>query len=394
MKIDQYDSLLQNNDWLARRDLPVALTLTEILEPVGGPEAVIFPPTYARRGGDNPYAISNFDSNLSPQEAAKTGRIANNCDIDSVGSQGNRMEDSFIHGPLGDLVPQIVIKAGSQVANLLSIGHRIADGAVRFSGLAKEVASVIEELAKNHDASKIARLAPTSLIFGFWNSREKDHQLAIKYPRILSSIIRATNVAVLKRSAQFNPAFDPAAILNGAENTESATPSEQESREKDEKDPLSQEGLRAAPAVDTHGGVRVFGQISRQTEVNLVGLRALAVVKGDKTDEGETLKLRRYLLGLALVAGRAQESYNLRQGCSLVLKDGLPVEAKAVRPSGQRESFTWDFGAAYAFAEAAAKDFGTFATPNRDYNFDPKQVNDVLKAKDAKKAGKKKEKTA
>ncbi len=85
MKIDQYDSLLQNNDWLARRDLPVALTLTEILEPVGGPEAVIFPPTYARRGGDNPYAISNFDSNLSPQEAAKTGRIANNCDIDSVG---------------------------------------------------------------------------------------------------------------------------------------------------------------------------------------------------------------------------------------------------------------------------------------------------------------------
>ncbi len=205
------------------------------------------------------------------------------------------------------------------------------------------MASVIEELAKNHDASKIARLAPTSLIFGFWNSREKDHQLAIKYPRILSSIIRATNVAVLKRSAQFNPAFDPAAILNGAENTESATPSEQESREKDEKDPLSQEGLRAAPAVDTHGGVRVFGQISRQTEVNLVGLRALAVVKGDKTDEGETLKLRRYLLGLALVAGRAQESYNLRQGCSLVLKDGLPVEAKAVRPSGQRESFTLGF---------------------------------------------------
>jgi CRISPR-associated protein Csb1 len=381
MNTKQYDSYIAVADWLQQRDQPVSITLTEILEPSGGAGTVIFPPTYARRGGDHPYAISEFRSDLGPEAAAAQGLEANICDLDSVGSQANRMEPAFAEPPLNSLVPQRVIKAGSATVNLLEIGHRVADGAVRFSALAEGAAKAMAALATEQDATALARLAPTSLIFGFWDSRDS----MLRRPRMVNSTIRASNVAVLKRSAQFNPAFDPAG-LNLAEAADL-----QSAPAQDEKDPLSQEGMRSAPAVDTHGGVRVFGRIIRRTEINLVALRSLAAVKAGKIDAPETLKLRRYLLGLSLVAGRVQNAYNLRQGCLLVpVADPAPT-AEVVLPNGQRQTFAWDFGPSYAFAEAAAKDFGIWSkTPvTEEFAFQPDKVKAALKAKTDEKAAKK-----
>lgn len=381
MTTKQYDSYIAAADWLQQRDQPVAITLTEILEPSGGPGTVIFPPTYARRGGDHPYAISVFRGDLAPEAAAAQGLEANICDLDSVGSQANRMEPAFAEPPLNSLVPQRVIKAGSATVNLLQVGHRVADGAVRFSALAEAAAKAIAALATEHNATALARLAPTSLIFGFWDSRDSQ----VKCPRIVSSTIRASNVAVLKRSAQFNPAFDPASLDLAEAAVLQSAPAQ------DEKDPLSQEGLRAAPAVDSHGGVRVFGRITRRTEINLVALRSVAVVKSDKLDEAETLKLRRYLLGLSLVAGRVQSAYNLRQGCLLVAAAEPPPAAQVVLPSGQRQPFTWDFGASFAFAEAAAKEFRVWSKDPvaEEFAFQSDKVKAALKAKTDEKAAKK-----
>ena len=381
MNTKQYDSYIAVADWLQQRDQPVAITLTEVLEPSGGPGTVIFPPTYARRGGDHPYAISVFRSDLAPEAAHAQGLEANICDLDSVGSQANRMEPAFAEPPLNSLVPQRVIKAGTTTVNLLQIGHRIADGAVRFSALAEGAAKAIAALGTEHDATALARLAPTSLIFGFWDSRDS----MLKCPRIVNSTIRASNVAVLKRSAQFNPAFDPAGLsLAEAADLQSAPA-------QDEKDPLSQEGLRSAPAVDTHGGVRVFGRIIRRTEINLVALRSVAVTKAGKIDAPETLKLRRYLLGLSLVAGRVQNAYNLRQGCLLVsVADPVPA-AQVVLPSGQRQAFAWEFGPSFDFAQAAAKDFGVWSKEPvaEEFAFQPDKVKAALKAKTDEKAAKK-----
>lgn len=386
MKTEQYDSYIVVTDWLQQRDQPVAITLTEILEPSGGRDAVIFPPTYARKGGDHPYAISVLRSDLAPEAAAAQGLEANLCDLDSVGSQANRMEPAFAHAPLSSLVPQRVIKAGSTAVNLLQIGHRIADGAVRFSALAEEAAKAIAALGGERDATALARLAPTSLLFGFWDSRDT----MLKCPRIVNSTIRATNVAVLKRSAQFNPAFDPAALNLAALDDTQVAP------EADAKDPLSQQGMRAAPAVDTHGGVRVFGRIIRRTEINLVALRSVAVMKAGEIDSAETLKLRRYLLGLGLVAGRVQNAYNLRQGCLLVpVLDPAPL-AQVILPSGQRQAFAWEFGPSYQFAQAAAKEFGVWtqvAVPV-EFAFQPGKVTAALKDKADDKAAKKAAKAA
>jgi CRISPR-associated protein Csb1 len=381
MNLKQYDSCIAVADWLQQRDQPVSVTLTETLEPSGGPGTVIFPPTYARRSGDHPYAVSVFRNDLAPEAAAAQGLEANICDLDSVGSQSNRMEPAFKEPPLSSLVPQRVIKAGSATVNLLEIGHRVADGAVRFSALAELATKAMAALATEHDATALARLAPTSLIFGFWDSRDS----MLKCPRIVNSTIRASNVSLLKRSAQFNPAFDPGA-LNVAEAADL-----QSAPAQDEKDPLSQEGLRSAPAVDSHGGVRVFGRIIRRTEINLVALRSAAVVKAGKIDASETLKLRRYLLGLSLVAGRVQNAYNLRQGCLLVPVAEPAPAAQVVLPSGARQAFVWEFGPSFDFAQAAAKDFGVWTKDPvaEEFAFQPDKVKAALKAKTDEKAAKK-----
>jgi hypothetical protein len=154
--------------------------------------------------------------------------------------------------------------------------------------------------------------------------------------------------------------------------------------------------MRAAPAVDTHGGVRVFGRIIRRTEINLVALRSVAVVKAGKIDSAETLKLRRYLLGLGLVAGRVQNDYNLRQGCLLVpVPEPAPV-AQVVLPSGQRQAFAWEFGPSYEFAKVAAQDFGVWdeAAKPKDFAFQPEKVKAALKDQADDKAGKRAAKAA
>jgi CRISPR-associated protein Csb1 len=378
--LEQYDKYIQTVDWLAQRDMPVSITLIETLEPSGGPTAIVFPPTYARRGGEHPYAIDVVRDDIPPEVAGEKAEV-NICQLDSVGSQANRMEPCFARKPFKKLVPQFVISAGGQKVNLLEIGHRIADGAIRFSGLAEASRNAIGALGKSNNAQEIAKIAPTSLVFGFWDSRDSQ----CKSARILSSAIHATNVARLKRSAQFTPAFDPSSI--GLEGETTVTEPKTESPEELEKHPLAQIGLRAVPAVDKHGGVRVYGRIARQTEINLVNLRALAVPHTDGIDENETLKLRRYLLGLCLVAGRSQPDYNLRQGCLLVLKSNTDPALQLVYPSGKREPFEWDLEGAFKFATSAAEQF--VVTGGGEHAFEKTKVEAALKEKVDSKAKKK-----
>ena len=374
--LDRYDSYLRSGDWLADRDKPVAVTLTELLEPSGGAGTVIFPPTYAK--GDkspSPYDIDELRSDIPPEEAGERAEV-NICHLDSVGSQANRMEPVFAQTTL---VPQaFIVGPDRSKVNLLEVGHRITDGVVGFSALEAEAVQSIEALREGN-AVKLAKLAPTSLLFGLWDSRRTQ----FRFPRILSSYINATNVAVLRRSAQFNPAFEPSAL--GYES------GDQIEKNQDDKNPLSQVGLRAVPSVDQHGGVRVYGHIMRKTEINLVTLRSLT-----GSDESETLKLRRYILGLALVAGRAQSNYNLRQGCLLIAKS--KPSAQLVYPD-KRETFAWEFPEALEYATLAAEEFGVGA--GGEYAFERTKLDAFLKQAEAantaakeKKAARRKERSA
>src|SRR5947209_5016042 len=337
-----HDALIRTSDWLTENEMPVWLFLTETLEPALGMDAEIFPPTFAKDGKErHPYNIDELRSDIAPS-AAKREETVNVCLIDSIGSQANRMETCFKKKPLSALVPQITVVAKDQKANLLDIGHRIADAAVRFSELETEARNAIVNLEKNGNALDLARLAPTSLVFGFWDSRETQ----FKFGRILSSVIRATNVSYITRSAQFDAVFDAKQMFGDKEYKEYGTGN---------NNPLSAIGLQDAPAAGTHGGVRVFGTITRRTQINLVGLRALAVTDGkDEINEAETMKLRRYLLGLALVAARCQTSYNLREGCLLTR---VFEKAAAVYSDHKRTDFDWGLKEVWDYAQAAAQEF-------------------------------------
>ena len=396
--IKAFDDYIKSVNWLEETGLPVAVTLTENLEPAEGKDAVIFPPTFAvDKRAEHPYQIDVIQPDVSPA-AAKPDEEVNNCLIDSVGSQANRIESEFKREPLSDLVPQINVELKTKKenedvtisANLLDIGHRIADGAVRFSGLRDDAQQAIRTLMNEANAAPLAKLAPTSLVFGFWDSRPGTTMF--KFGRIFASTIRATNVAVIKRSAQFNPAFDPALIGLAEEALEEGEQSQEtdtSGKAADGKDPMSKLGLRAAPAVNTHGGVRVYGSIVRRTQINLVGLRALAAKGDDSNDQEETLKLRRYLFGLALVAARCQNHYKLREGC-LLIRSGAP-QAQLVYTDGRRVDFPFDASDILAYAQQAAEAFGV--GESKTFSLDARRAKDgvaeVKKAAEAKKKTKK-----
>lgn len=347
--INQYDALLKTANWLEETNLPVAIVLRETLEPVEGADAIVFPPTFAK--GDkapHPYQIDE----LRDDSQDATAENFNICDIDTVGSQANRMESIFTKPQLSALVPPITIMAGDQKAKLVEVGHRIADAVVRFSDHDEFVRGVIADLKERNDATALAKFAPTSLLFGFWDSRDS----GFKAGRILSSTIRATNVSVVSRSGQYKKTFDPKKLdldpkLKLADIGLDDVPFP--GNKKDAKAVVRIDG----EIVGAHGGVQINGDIIRRAQINLVGLRALEAQNNE-----DTMKLRRYIFGLALVAGRCQTNYALRQGCHLVLKRGAPIECSLIYPNGERKDFTWDLGDAYKFALQAAEDFGVGET--------------------------------
>jgi CRISPR-associated protein Csb1 len=371
MTLDLHDELIRTTDWLSENEMPVAIVLTEILEPASGADAEIFPPTYAKDGGMKyPYNIDDLRTDVAPS-AAKDDEVVNTCLIDSIGSQANRMETCFTKSPLNRLVPQITVVAKNQSANLLDIGHRIADAAIRFSELESEAHNAIVKLEKERNALDLAKLAPTSLVFGFWDSRETQ----FKFGRILSSVVRATNVSYVTRSAQYDAVLDAKQMFEEKEYAELG---------KGNNNALSALGLQDAPAAATHGGVRVFGKITRRTQINLVGLRALAVTdENGEINEAETMKMRRYLLGLALLAARCQTSYNFREGCLLTR---IAEESNTVYSDGKRPNFDWNLSATFDYASTVAQKFGV-NTAKREIQFEVPKVR--AKAEAEKKKSKK-----
>jgi len=362
------------DEWL-RDDGPAALVIRELLEPIEGPDGVFFPATFAAEQGNAPnrfpggYNIDIFDDGT------------NICLIDSVGSQANRMEPIFALNEYAGLVPQVSIKAGEKTIRLLEAGHRAGDAIVRCSeGLKDEIENAFKELLKGN-AKRLTSIAPTSIVFGVWDSRGT----GAKLPRLVSSTIRAFNVYRCTRHAQYNPAirYEKEGLLDGINATE---------------EKLAQKGYVDQPigkqpdpkkSDPTHGGVQLMvnGSIRRDAILNLNTLRRLAVLgENGSILTDETQALRRYILGLALIALTATQETYLRQGCNLILaEEGKSRKFEIVYASGMRApifavqedasqfiklnpklpaSIVINHGIVKEFAFLAARSFGI--DPNRD----------------------------
>jgi CRISPR-associated protein Csb1 len=356
---EKYDAWLDDHG-------PAALVIREHLMPVEGQDGVLFPATFAAsedktfKGG---YNINTF------AEGKK-----NICLIDSVGSQANRIESLFARQEYTGLVPQIVIKAGTKSVNLLEAGHRAGDAIVRCSELQQELQDAFKDLLKGN-AEPLAKIAPTSLVFGAWDSRDTQAKL----PRLIASTIRAFDVHELTRSAQFVPATKYAAeglIDDAADN-------------KTLQDAYSERGFTDVPASSSHGGVIATGGIRRDASLHLAALRLLTA----GNDPQKTRALQRYILGLALTAFVYSPSGYLRQGCNLVLDPEKHPEKRPdffeVYGDGRRVPATVTQPEALLYARTAASEFG-IGNDRLQVQFDKEKAKaDIKKAKAYSKAGKK-----
>jgi CRISPR-associated protein Csb1 len=343
VKLESFD------DWLKDTG-PAALVIREHLVSVEGDDGVVFPPTFAASEDKSFKGGYNIDDH---------GGGSNVCLIDSVGSQANRIEPIFARDEYQELVPQVVVLAGKKKVNLLDAGHRAGDAIVRCSALQKDLHDAfVADL--DGDAEPLAKIAPTSLVFGVWDSRDTQS----KRPRLVSSTIRAYDVKQLHRSAQFNPSttyvedglFDPAADKKAA-------------------DAQAERGFVHVPASWSHGGVIATNGIRRDATLHLAALRLLRA--GNDAKKTETL--RRYILGLALTAFTFPPPGYLRQGCNLVLDPKKPRELKTVHGDGRRDDSALPGGSdalthelALAFAKLAASAFGV--GDNREVAFDPERA--------------------
>lgn len=332
--------LTQFDSWLTT-DGFAALVIREHLEPVEGPDGVLFPATYAA-AEDKKVFPGGY--NIDPPEGVK-----NVCLVDSVGSQANRIEPMFAKPDYAHLVPQVSVKAGEKSVSILEAGHRAGDALVRCTELQQDLRAAFEAVLKGN-AEPMAKIAPTSLVFGVWDSRDTQAKL----PRLIASTVRAFDVKRLTRSAQYNPSTDYIGDKLLEETTDKVL-----------KDAYAERGFVHIPATGSHGGVIADGGVRRDATFSLAALRLLST----GSDKEKTLILRRYILGLSLVAFTSNAATYLRQGCNLVPSE-KPREFTLVHSDGTRETQSLKPADVLKYATAAAKAFGVGEA--REVTFDPK----------------------
>ncbi len=203
------------------------------------------------------------------------------------------------------------------------------------------------------NAEPLAKIAPTSLVFGAWDSRDT----GAKLPRLIASTIWAFDVRELKRSAQYVPAAEyvKSGLLD-------------EAADKRTKDVYAERGFIHVPSSGAPGGVIATGGIRRDASLHLAALRLLSAGE----NQARTLALRRYVLGLALTAFTYSPAGYLRQGCNLVADPDKPREFLEVYADGRRVTATVRHEDALEYARAATKEFGV--GNNRSVEFDKQRA--------------------
>lgn len=349
--------------------LPAVIRITETLEAAGGKDFPVFPPSYAGEGSNAPpvYDLNGIEwGDVLREKSAKDGskRIthyiirARHCTMDSPQSHANRTEIAFRDDEaLRALVPQAEAKiprkpefADQSNSNLLALPHRVADFRVRASNQKDAAANVIKAFA-NGNALPLLRFMPTSIIFGFWDSRAEGYQH--KHSRILLSRIDAFGVVPCERRLLYTGPYSKdecASVVLGNENlAQELSEFDAKASDDEEKAKAGKEAKKWADKMAERGFSNALGsglggvfaeRIERLALISLTDIASIfcfkeeektAAAKKEDDKKQETAKrqpdpnltnaARRYLLALALLAEghpRSIGSYRLRSGCELL----------------------------------------------------------------------------
>jgi CRISPR-associated protein Csb1 len=370
----------------------VAIRGRAILEPAGGPDDKIFPPTHSV--GDN-------ETSPGAKYAFETRRIRGEkveCVLlDSVQSQANRMEEALealwaekkltlpvIEVDLSDAAPEV-----GKITSL-SAPHRVADALLRDSLVVDNNGATffrMSALGKSftdatlRKADSLFKVCPTGLLFGIWDSTGPKGGLGAKFARALASEIVGVGVA---RGVKTESRIDPAGIVTGAATIYvskdpvaagcSWTYDWREAEPKDAAKELSEDNARkwgktekaGKPSAINHSNVpptidRVAGGVTidyaeQIVVLSLAGLRRIGFTEG-------AWEARTALAALGLVAILAAEKrgYDLRSRCLLAPrwnmeeKSSGSLKLEAVAADGSTAPLTLDLDGAIRLYEDAVE---------------------------------------
>jgi CRISPR-associated protein Csb1 len=353
-----------------------ALRRRQVLQPVGGKNDKLFPPTYPEeRRGQGPRHVF--------ERRRIDGREAWCVLVDSVQAQANRLEEALLAAvrdrekPLA--LPYVTVDfrkaqlAGLTEITALDAPHRVYDAILRDSlydnqPFMKSPLGLKLAEAKAGDATALLETSPTALLFGAWHSTGEGGGLGAKFPRCLVSEIVAVDVPVEDGSPdgrtgeievrtsgrRTGSRIDPLGVLRRVEVYKG------QDGWHTEKEKAGKGAKQVRPSEINHGNiaptVQPLGITCDHAEhtavLSFAGLRRLGFGGPPKDEAGRTLLAA---LGLVALAEQDARGYALRSRCDLVCDGQTPFEL--VHADGTTEKLEIGRDSArsvYAAAHAAA----------------------------------------
>ncbi len=295
-----------------------ALRVTATYEPIGGPGARVFPPTYPGSGDEK--AIYLLETRRIDGQEREDVVLAS-VPAQASGAQCallRALRDGRVSVPLMEIHHR-----GAAEATLTSfeLPHRFADAYLRDSqldGVDFDKSPLGRALLGVSAADVCALYAadPNSLVFGAWNSHRKGR--SVKFPRIYSSeVIGWDPVKGVRHAGRMDPMNLTGAAVPSTSGDEWQFKSVQE---KTKGERLSEIGHGNIAPNPQHGGMTI-SSAQRVATVSFAGLDRLGF--GDASHVA-AVAARTVLAAYAIVADRlafSGPSLWLRSGCDLLLVD-------------------------------------------------------------------------
>lgn len=371
------------------------------LSPLDGPGGKVFPPTYGvADGADTKYAIEQrkvIDENGAD-------RTVESVVLASVADLANRQELALLDAFRADELQIPVVSTdfsnaegveGLDRISSLEAPHRVFDSLLRdslFNGTLFRMSdpgrSITEASISN--AAAMYHYAPTTLLFGGWDSTGPKGGLGAKYERAITSEIVAIDIA---RGVKTSSRIDPVGIelkagplyeaANAADGTDLRWTLDPEEAVGGPKKPQPVKGGgeggagrpsqvnhgNITPSIDTRAGGITAKRIEMSMVLSFIQLRRLRFpvdTSGQPIDPAQrraaetAARAAIAALGLAAATLCYEEGFDLRSRCVLMALDDLNFEL-IHRGSKQASSFTLNRDEALSLvaqASAKAAEFG------------------------------------
>ncbi|HEU5076238.1 MAG TPA: type I-U CRISPR-associated RAMP protein Csb1/Cas7u [Polyangiaceae bacterium] len=350
------------------------------LEPLGGPDDKLYPPTFGDAVRIPVPVGEGRDERRKSKYALEWRRVEGTSKLcvvlDSVASQANRMESALLDGldrgelkfPFArvdftgathdDPALDLSTLGGDGYITTLEAPHRLADALLRDSLIDGKPFRYTDTgrrftEASQSNATPLFTLCPASLVFGLWDSTGPKGGLGSKFQRAIVSEIIGVGVELGTRtSSRIDPTgIEKTEIYEAKQRGEGGSQdwtSDVTEAKLDKKQPvlLKRGGEKAgSPAVINHGNVKPAQDaetggvtVDYAEQLTVLSLPALRRLRFAATADGARLDGQRRrqaedaartllaALALAAIAYQRESGYDLRSRCALRALGPLTLE--------------------------------------------------------------------